>query len=54
MLATPVLATLEWRPEYQNDLRAFIRMLGQEEDLLALLRRLVEGGPTPSGPVIFP
>ena len=51
---TPVLATLEWRPEYQNDLRAFIRMLGQEEDLLALLRRLVEGGPTPSGPVIFP
>lgn len=36
----PVIGTLEWRPEYQHDLQAFIRALRQEETLVALLGRL--------------
>lgn len=38
---TPVLATLEWRPEYQEDFQAFVRTLEQQPDLVALLKQLV-------------
>ena len=41
---TPVLATQEWRPEYQEDLPAFIRALREQPDLTAMLRRLTETG----------
>ncbi len=37
---TPVLATLEWRPEYQDNLLAFIRTMQQETKLVAFLRKL--------------
>lgn len=36
----PVLATLEWRPEYRDDLFAFVRALGQQEAFVSLLRTL--------------
>ncbi len=42
---TPVLATQEWRPEYQGDLPAFIDALRQQPDLMALLEALTR---TPS------
>src|SRR5690606_16851476 len=48
----PVLATLEWRPEYQDDLQAFLRTLGRQDALVALLRRLAAGDDT--APVLFP
>ncbi|GIV58610.1 MAG: hypothetical protein KatS3mg042_1523 [Rhodothermaceae bacterium] len=38
---TPVLATLEWRPEYQTDVHAFIEALRQQDGLRALLKRLI-------------
>lgn len=43
-LAQPfkVLATLEWRPEYPGNIRAFIKALKQQKGLLALLEELVE------------
>ncbi len=37
---TPVFATLEWRPEYQDDFQAFIRGLRHQPDLAALLTQL--------------
>lgn len=49
----PVLATLEWRPEYQGDVQAFTRMLGQQEALADLLHRLGSERP-PSPSVLFP
>ena len=39
---TPVLATLEWRPEYQENLQAFIRALKQKPGLMALLEALLK------------
>lgn len=41
-LAAPlkVLATLEWRPEYPENIKAFIRALRQQEGLLTLLQDL--------------
>lgn len=47
----PVLATLEWRPEYQDNLQSFIRSLGQQEALVALLERLTAS--TPASTVRF-
>ncbi len=43
-LALPlqVLATLEWRPEYPSDIKAFIRALKQQEGLVSLLEVLAE------------
>ena len=43
-LAVPlkVLATLEWRPEYPSDIKAFIRALRQQEGLVELLEVLTE------------
>ena len=38
---TPVMATLEWRPEYQENLQTFIRALHEQPDLLAFLKRLL-------------
>lgn len=38
---TPVLATLEWRPEYQSSLPAFIRAIKQQPALMEVLARLV-------------
>ncbi len=42
-LAQPlkVLATMEWRPEYQENLKPFIRSLGQQKGLTRLLEQLV-------------
>lgn len=37
---TPVLATLEWRPEYQESLAAVVRALKQQDDLVAFLKQL--------------
>lgn len=48
---TPVVATLEWRPEYQDNLPAFTRMLGQQDDLVTLLKQLVRHEPASSSPV---
>jgi len=42
---TPVLATLEWRPEYQSSLPAFIRAIKQQADLMQVLARLVSEEP---------
>ena len=41
-LAQPlkVLATIEWRPEYPGDIKAFIRALSQQKSLLSLLKAL--------------
>ncbi|GAB5518631.1 MAG: dethiobiotin synthase [Rhodothermales bacterium] len=33
----PVLATLEWRPEFQDDVQAIARSLAQHDDLVTLL-----------------
>ncbi len=43
-LATPlkVLATLEWRPEYPENVNAFIRALEQQGNLASLLDRIAE------------
>ncbi len=43
-LATPlkVLATLEWRPEYPSNIKAFIRALRQQEGIMELLEALTE------------
>ena len=43
-LASPlkVLATLEWRPDYPGNIKAFIRALRQQERLLALLEDLTK------------
>ncbi|MDX1428642.1 MAG: dethiobiotin synthase [Rhodothermales bacterium] len=38
---TPVLATLEWRPEYRTDIHLFIDALGKETELLDVLEELV-------------
>ena len=35
-----VLAILEWRPEYPNDIKAFIRALKQQKELTKLLKEL--------------
>lgn len=48
----PVLATLEWRPEYQDNLQSFIRTLGHQEPLMAFLRQLAADDAAPS--VSFP
>ncbi len=41
-LASPfkVMATLEWRPEYSGNIKAFIRELQQQKKLLSLLKDL--------------
>jgi dethiobiotin synthetase len=39
---TPVLATLEWRPEYQADILTFVRAMGQVPELAAFLEGLVQ------------
>ncbi len=36
-----VLATMEWRPEFQENLKPFIRALGQQNGLTQLLKELV-------------
>jgi len=38
---TPILATIEWRPEYQDDIHAFVRTMKQQPDLLELLKGLL-------------
>lgn len=38
---TPVLATLEWRPEYQDDIGTFIRSLRKQQQLVDTLKRIV-------------
>ncbi len=38
---TPVLGTLEWRPEFQHDVHAFVRTMKKQPDLVALLQSLV-------------
>lgn len=45
---TPVLATLEWRPAYQEDFLKLVRALQQQDALVALLRDLVQTGPAPA------
>lgn len=42
---TPVLATLEWRPEYQSSLPAFIRAIKQQADLMQVLAHLISEEP---------
>jgi hypothetical protein len=37
-----VLATLEWRPEYQADILTFVRAMGQVPELAAFLEGLVQ------------
>lgn len=37
---TPVVATLEWRPEYQDDVLAFVRALKKEQQLISVLKQL--------------
>ncbi len=41
--STPVCATLEWRPEYQEDFHLFVRSLQQHKTLLDVLGQLSEG-----------
>lgn len=43
----PVLATLEWRPEYQGNVRALQRAVGEQEALVALLKQLTAGEQAP-------
>ena len=43
-----VLATLEWRPEYPENIQAFIRALNQQTQLVSLLDELTES----EGPVL--
>ena len=47
---TPVLATLEWRPKYQDDLQTFIRSLRQQTDLVQVLQRLIAPTTATSAP----
>jgi dethiobiotin synthetase len=42
----PVLATLEWRPEYQEDVQAFIRALKQSPPLVTMLKQLTKADGT--------
>lgn len=39
---TPVLATLEWRPQYQQNPEAIVPALSEQEKLVALLKELTE------------
>lgn len=39
---TPVLGTMEWRPEYQEDLHAFIRELKQQSALIEALKQIIK------------
>ncbi len=50
-LAAPlkVLATLEWRPEYPGNIKAFIRSLRQQEGLVSLLEKLTKHIDKPLG-----
>ena len=51
---TPVLATMEWRARYQEDVRAFIHDLKQQPDLMALLQQLTIPEPAASSPTGSP
>ena len=39
---TPVLATLEWRPQYQQNPEAILPALSEQENLVAMLREITE------------